>query len=109
MELHIQKCQNCGSRQMKNILVRDETQKVYVQCQNCHRLVARYILASGGYFHAGKEFESFLRSLERDGGIDSGKGLQDQFEQTKSSAEDEFQEVLQRLKERDTRSIERDN
>ena len=100
MELHIQKCQSCGSRNLRNILVRDEAQKVFVQCRECDELVARYVLAVGGYYHAGKAFESFLRSLERDGGASSGKDLQTLFDQTLSSTVKEFEDVKDLMHDR---------
>ena len=100
MEIHIQKCQHCGSRSLRNILVRDEAQKVFVQCRDCDQLVARYILAPSGYYHAGKEFESFLRSIERDGGLSSAKDLQKSYEDVKKNSEEEFSEVLKRVGER---------
>lgn len=100
MELHIQKCQQCGSRKMRNILVRDESQKVYVQCRDCEGLVARYILAGGGYYHAGKEFESFLRSIERDDEITTGRNLNEVFGHVKTSAEQEFDNVIKMMRQR---------
>ena len=100
MEVHIQKCQNCGSRDMRNVLVRDEQQKVFAQCRLCDKLVARYILSNGGYYHAGKEFESFLRSIERDGGESSAKDLNTYFEETKSLCDAEFADVVKRLRAR---------
>lgn len=93
MELHIQKCQRCQSRKLRNILVRDEEQKVYVQCCSCNNLVARYVLSTEGYYHSGKEFESFLRSVERDGGYSSGKNLRERFENQKEMIENDFLEI----------------
>lgn len=100
MELHIQKCQRCESRTLRNILVRDEDQKVYVQCCDCKHLVARYVLSTEGYFHSGKEFESFLRSVERDGGYSSAKNLQELFENQKEQIEKEFVVVRQQIKDK---------
>jgi hypothetical protein len=100
MELHIQKCQKCGSRSVRNILVRDEQQKVFVQCRNCHELVARYILASGGYYHAGKGFESFLRSIERDSTLSSGKGIDEWFQDVEETANEEFENLKTLLNEK---------
>ncbi len=99
MELHIQKCQSCGSRDLRNILVRSEEQKVFVQCRECEKLVARYILQSGGYYHSGKNFESFLRSIERDGGMSSGRDLQTIFEEVKTSVDSEFKDIEAKIKE----------
>ena len=100
MELHIQKCQKCGSRSVRNILVRDEQQKVFVQCRNCHELVARYILASGGYYHAKKGFESFLRSIERDGALASGRGIDEWFHDVEETANKEFENLKTLLDEK---------
>ena len=97
MEIHIQKCQRCGSRRMRNILVRDEEQKVFVQCRDCDSLVARYILTVGGYYHAGKDFESFLRSMERDGESSSGRDIQSLFEEVKNDTEQEFSQLDEQL------------
>lgn len=100
MELHIQKCQNCGSRQLRNILVRNLDQKVYVQCRACEQLVARYILTPGGYYHEGKEFESFLRSIELEGDPSSAKDLRQLFEDTRINSQQEYHNVLELLKEK---------
>lgn len=100
MELHIQKCQKCGSRDLRNILVRSENQKVFVQCRHCDSLVARYILANGGYYHEGKDFESFLRSIERDQGTSSGRDLQSLFNEVRQNVALEFEETLHKAEER---------
>ncbi|VUD69121.1 hypothetical protein TDB9533_04487 [Thalassocella blandensis] len=100
MELHIQKCQQCGSHHQRNILVRSEEQKVFVQCRDCKSLVARYILASGGYYHEGKDFESFLRSIERDQGTTSGRDLQTLFEEVQQSVAQEFEDTIKKAGER---------
>ena len=99
MEIKIQRCQYCKSRNLRNILVREETQKVFVQCQDCNRLVARYILSHGGYHHAGKDFESFLRSIERDGGISSARDLSEVYEEVNTQTQNEFEVILAKLKE----------
>ncbi len=102
MEVHIQKCQKCGSRNTRNILVRDEQQKVFVQCRDCQSLVARYVLSTGGggYYHAGKGFESFLRSVEREVGFSSGKELQDQFENLGEEVDQEYEDLKDILGDR---------
>ena len=100
MEIKIQQCQNCGSRELRNVLVRDEGQKVYVQCRQCEQLVARYLLANGGYYHAGKNFESFLRSIERDGGLSSARDFGKLFGEIKNGSEEDFQTLLIALNER---------
>jgi len=99
MEVHIQKCQNCRSRNLRNVLVRDELQKVFVQCRDCGELVARYVLAKGGYFHAGKGFESFLRSLERDGEGDSARDINSSFEELEGNIESEYEALNEKMGE----------
>lgn len=93
MEIHVQKCQSCNSRNLRNILAREEQQFVYVQCRQCDAFVARYILSSGGYFHAGKGYESFLRSIERNGESTSGRDMTASFGTTKEQAEQEFERI----------------
>ena len=99
MEIHIQKCQSCGSRDLRNILVRDEGQKVFVQCRDCEELVARYILSPGGYFHAGKGFESFLRSIERDEEPATARDLHTMYNSTAEDAKEEFKQLLVEARE----------
>ncbi|ARU55626.1 MAG: hypothetical protein MI864_10240 [Pseudomonadales bacterium] len=95
MELHIQKCQQCGSRNLRNILVNDESQKVYVQCRDCEQLVARYLVKPAGYFHAGKDYESFVRSLQSAGGLETlGRDIKQLYEETKANAQSEFETVI---------------
>ncbi|WP_075185188.1 hypothetical protein [Teredinibacter haidensis] len=93
MEVKIQKCQSCSSRNLRNVLVRDELQKVFVQCRDCGELVARYVLAKGGYFHAGKGFESFLRSMERDGDTISARDLNSSFDDLETNIQQEYKEL----------------
>lgn len=100
MELHIQKCQQCGSRNLRNILSREMEQRVYVQCRDCEALVARYILTKGGYHHTGKGFESFLRSVERDGGFASGRLIQTDYEAMEQDVQDQFEELYRQAHEK---------
>lgn len=100
MELHIQKCQSCGSRNLRNILSRDLDQQVYVQCRDCSALVARYVLAKGGYHHVGKGFESYLRSVERDGGFSSARSIQADFDTREQSLKEAFDALLESVKEK---------
>ncbi|TVZ38959.1 hypothetical protein P886_3345 [Alteromonadaceae bacterium 2753L.S.0a.02] len=99
MEIKIQKCQNCRSRSLRNILVRDQAQKVFVQCRDCGELVARYELAKGGYFHVGRGFESFLRSVERDGDIESARDLNAKYDEIEHLVENEFQALAEKMAE----------
>ena len=100
MELHIQKCQSCQSRDLRNILVRSEQQLVYIQCRQCNALVARYTLAKGGYFHIGKGYESYVRSIERDGEPASARDLQRSFVEQEQDIEQEFKLLLSSLRQR---------
>ncbi|ACR14104.1 hypothetical protein [Teredinibacter turnerae] len=99
MEIKVQKCQSCSSRSLRNILVRDHGQKVFVQCRDCGNLVARYELSKGGYFHVGKGFESFLRSVERDGEFESARDLNAKYEATDSAVSNEFAALSKKLTE----------
>ena len=67
MELHIQTCQFCGSLNVRNLLVRKdgEEDKVYVQCNQCKALVARYIIAHRGYYHHGKGLRVLFKGIEQ--------------------------------------------
>jgi len=100
MELHIQKCQHCGSRELRNILLRSEKQLVFVQCRQCGSLVARYTLSHGGYYHTGKGYESFLRSIERDGEATSGRNMQERFHGIEGRVAEEFAHVQQWMKDK---------
>lgn len=101
MEVRRQTCQSCGSRKVRNILVREdgERDKVYVQCHKCKELVARYIIGHTGYYHHGKGFESYLRGLNRGGDFESGKDISAEFEEVKGISLQEFAKVLEVLKE----------
>ena len=109
MELHVQQCQHCGSDRMKNILFRQpgESDKVYVQCQDCGQFVASYILAPLGYYHHGKGYESFLRSIYRSGEFMSGRNFKRQYEQRKDEEVAVFEEVKAKLKAREEKNKDR--
>ncbi len=100
MEIHRQTCQSCGSINMKNILVRcpEESDRVFVQCQDCEQFVARYIIGDRGYYHHGKEFESYLRSLNRGGYFESGKSIHDEFSRMKENVLEQFEVILIQMK-----------
>ncbi len=99
MEVHRQTCQACGCRQMRNLLYRETGQKdkVFVQCTSCDALVARYVLAQRGYYHHGRGFESYLRSLNRGGHFESAKELKNDFEEVSENSQEEFQRVMDLL------------
>ena len=103
MELHVQRCQSCNSINMKNILVRENgaSDRVYVQCQDCKSFVASYEIAPMGYFHNGKGYESFLRGIVRSGEITSSRNLQSLFETRRQKELNKYDEVIQKLEERD--------
>ncbi|MFQ3230884.1 hypothetical protein [Reinekea sp.] len=100
MDVNIQKCQNCGSREMRNILARTSSQHVVVQCRKCDEFVARYQIASGGYFHNGKDYESFLRTMMLDSGFTSGRDLRAVFEEVSESAAATFDRAINKAKEK---------
>ena len=101
MDIRRQACQNCASRKLRNLLIREDgsPDKIYVQCLECSGLVARYIVAQQGYYHHGKDFESYLRGLNRGENFDSGKNVQAHFEEVKETALAEFEAVLKKLEE----------
>ncbi len=96
MQIHIQTCQNCSSRSLRNILARDDAQRVYVQCRDCGHFVARYVIAPGGYFHEGKDYESFLRTQMLDRGFTSGRDLKTVYQEVADSSRHGFEETLKR-------------
>ena len=99
MEVLIQKCQNCQSENLKNILYRKsgEPDRVFVECQNCKIFVASYVIAPLGYFHNGKGFESFLRGVNRSGEFMSGRRVKKLFEERKDNEVKAFNEVKEKL------------
>lgn len=100
MELHVQQCQHCGSDKLKNILYRQtgEPDKVYAQCQDCGHFVASYVLAPLGYYHHGKGYQSFLRSIYRSGEFMSGRNFKRQYEQRKDQEVAAFEQVMAKVK-----------
>lgn len=96
MEIHRQQCQQCGSRELQNILVHadDAPMTIYVRCLNCGKLVARYRLSE--YYHHGKGIESFLRSLGSGAG-ESGRDYLAEFRRTQEEAVQGYEEVLRTL------------
>jgi uncharacterized C2H2 Zn-finger protein len=97
MRVNRQQCQACGSRELNNLLVRDdgEDRLVLVRCARCQALVARYRLSD--YYHHGKGFESWLDSYR--GAHESGRDLTEQFQQTQRTAETQFTEAVRQLQE----------
>lgn len=111
MEVHVQKCQNCMSQNLKNILFREsgEPDRVYVQCHDCEQFVASYAISPMGYYHHGKGFESFLRGVHRTGDFMSGRRVQQLFLNRKEQEEAAFEDVLEKLRIRDEKRKEKKN
>ncbi len=97
MECHRLTCQACGSRRMNTVLLRDADEKLVVICADCHEFVARWLLSSHGYYHEGKSFDSYLRSLERAGEAPTGRNLQAHFERLQKEARSDFKLALKQL------------
>ncbi len=102
MDVLLQKCQNCQSEKLKNILYREagEPDRVFVECHDCKTFVASYVIAPLGYFHNGKGFESFLRGVNRSGGFMSGRRVKRLFAERKDMEIKAFKEVKEKLKEK---------
>ncbi|MCP4754907.1 MAG: hypothetical protein GY866_28865 [Proteobacteria bacterium] len=100
MDVHRQTCQFCGSRSMRNLLVREPEKNdvVIVECMECRDLVARYIIAKGGYYHHEKGYESYLRGLTRDGDFMNAKIMEPEFEEIKAASEKLFLKAKEHLK-----------
>jgi hypothetical protein len=88
---------------MKNVLFRESGQsdRVYVQCQDCKEFVASYVIAPMGYYHHGKGYESFLRGINRSGEFMSGSRIKKKFLELKEGEERAFAYVLDLLRKRD--------
>ena len=99
MEIHIQKCQNCGSANLMNIISREsgEPDRIYAQCQDCQDFVASYVIAPLGYYHNGKGYESFLRGVHRSGEFMSGRRVKDLFTNRKKGEHEGFDDVIRKL------------
>ena len=96
MEIRRQTCQACHSIDVRNILVRRTGQPttVYVRCARCLKLVARYKLR--GYYHHGKDIDSYLRS-RGSAAADSGRDLLEEFQRVQTEAAEGFEQVLKLL------------
>ena len=99
MEIHVQKCQKCGSTNLKNIIYREsgEPDRIYVQCNDCQDFVASYVIAPLGYYHNGKGYESFLRGVSRSGEFMSGRRVKQLFLNRKNDEQAAFDEVIKKL------------
>jgi hypothetical protein len=97
MEVKRQRCQSCGSIDVRNILVRSgRDQIVYVRCSKCEQLVARYELKD--YYHHGKGMESYLRAHGASGGADSGRAWLEQFNKSQEQAVSGYEAALEALR-----------
>jgi hypothetical protein len=107
MEIHLQRCQNCQSDTMKNILYRQEGERdrVFVQCANCNEFVASYKLGPMGYYHHGKGYDSFLRGLHRSGDFASGRNMANLFSKTKDEETAMFSRALDLLRKREAAKL----
>ena len=65
------------------------------------RLRASYALAPLGYYHHGKGYDSFLRSIYRSGEFMSGRNFKRQFEQRIGQEVAAFEEVMKKLRIRE--------
>lgn len=103
MEVHVQQCQFCESRQVRDILVREEGEpdRVFVQCQKCDAFVASYVIAPLGYYHHGKGFESFLRGIYRSGEFMSGRRVKEKFQHRKDKEQERFGKALDALAQKE--------
>lgn len=92
MEVVLQKCQDCGSDEVRNMLVREpgRAQMVYVRCVRCGALVARYRLSD--YYHHGKGIESFLKSAGS-GLAESGRDALADFNRVREEAMEGFEQA----------------
>lgn len=99
MIIRVQKCQNCLSNNLKNILCRKAGQpdSVFVQCQDCKEFVASYKIAPLGYYHHGKGFESFLRGVHRSGEFMSGRRVKQLYEKRKTESVESYRKVIEKL------------
>ena len=84
---------------MRDILVREpgESDKVFVQCNDCKELVARYVIEPGGYYHHHKGYESYLRGLSRRGQFMSGKRVQTEYQELQETITERFERVKELL------------
>ena len=96
MQVHRQRCQNCDSVGLHNLLVRvpGKSQIVLALCANCRQLVARYELSQ--YYHHGKGIDSWLRSF--DPTTESAHDLKESFEDVRETAVAQLEQALAVLK-----------
>lgn len=103
MEILIQKCQNCESTNLRNIIYREsgEPDRIYAQCNDCDVFVASYVIAPLGYYHHGKGYDSFLRGVLRSGEFMSGRKVKDIYLNRKNSEVAAFEEAIRNLEEKE--------
>ena len=100
MQVSRQTCQQCGSIEVRNILVREPGQPtvVFVRCVGCRELVAWYQLS--GYYHHGKGIESYLKAHGHASG-DSARAWLKEFNETKNQALEGYEAALKELADAD--------
>jgi hypothetical protein len=103
MEVHVQKCQKCGSTNLKNIIFREsgEPDRIYAQCHDCKDFVASYVISPLGYYHNGKGYESFLRGVHRSGEFMSGRRIKNLFSDRKNGEQAAFDDVIKKLQQKE--------
>lgn len=108
MEVHIQKCQNCESINLKNIIYRKsgEPDRIYAQCHDCQEFVASYIISPLGYYHHGRGYKSFLRGILRSGEFMSGRNIKKLFLNRMNGEELAFKKVIEQLQQKNKQSQE---
>ncbi|KAA3640029.1 MAG: hypothetical protein DWQ02_02685 [Bacteroidetes bacterium] len=111
MEIHLQRCQNCQSDEVRNILYRQEGERdrVFVQCAKCNEFVASYKIGPMGYYHHGKGYESFLRGLHRSGEFASGRKMAQLYSQRKEEESQMFSRALDLLRKREASKLGKQN
>jgi hypothetical protein len=97
MEVHCQRCEECGARAHNNILVREPGERpvVFVRCSVCGALVARYCLES--YYEHARGLESSLRSIQ--GSVESGRRMLSELDAARRDALAGYERVIAALKE----------
>ena len=96
MQVNRQTCQQCGSIEVRNILVREANSptSVFVRCAKCQELVAYYELSN--YYHHGKEIESYLRAQGIAAG-DSARQWMSDFQRIQKKSVEGFEKALEQL------------
>ena len=91
--VELQRCTECGSADVNNIVVDSEQnqQRVYCRCSRCKAMIAWCDLKT--YFPAKHSLEHYL-SNHRGIETDSGRRWLDRFNKARASAEADYQQAL---------------